>query len=354
MKQICTHCGRLASEGARWCQNRESNCPPGTLSLVFEHGEMLGGEIQITQIWRVFRMSVIYHAQRGKQPVWVKVAHRGCEEPLKEEARLLALLTRRPQAAYPQLVSAYSNERRAYGRDTIQGEAKYYIVYKPARGQFLRDMLIQSSQLFSQHAIWIGTQLANALAYLHLAQQRLLLNLHPDNILIRTDKNGIPRPMLLDLMLAAPMQQVDVRWAQTYGVPAYLAPEQIRGELCTPATDVYSLGLLIYEMLAGQPAYSAKMRQDDEVRELVVNQYPTPLNQCRPELNPSLVGIVHKALDKNPARRQPDLRSFAKGMQVMFGAVPAEPRSGLDRRTMIILLAVIGVVALALLAWLIL
>ncbi len=333
MKRVCTHCERISTDGNLWCQNRD--CPSGTLTVIFDYGESLG-DIEIVRLLRVYRMSALYEGKRGNKPLLLKVAHIGCQEQLKMEAMTLAKLTESQQhPMLPVLMPAYQyaeGKQRPYGKTVFQDETKYYITFQYAKGDFLRDMLIRNPQPWYQHAAWLTVSLADAIAFLHVKGGRLHLNINPDHVLVRTDREGIPRPLLLDLGMVAEPNAVNQDWIKEYALPAYTPPELLeRATQATVQSDVYGLGLLLYEMLAGHPAYKFKLQKDDDVRQAVRTTNPPPLN--RSDLAEDITGIVYQAIDKTPSRRQPDIRTFAKQLRVKFGEVPPEKKGRrLDRR----------------------
>ncbi len=351
MKRVCTHCERVFVDGNAWCQNRD--CPSGTLTTIFDYGENLG-DIQIVRLLRIFRMSAIYEAKRGKETVLLKVAHDGCQDQLKQEALTLAQLADKQHPMLPVLLPAYQyaeGKQRPYGKTVFQDQTKYYVVFEHAKGEFLRDLLIRNPQPWYQHAAWLTVSLADAIAFLHVRGGRLHLNINPDHVLVRTDSQGIPRPLLLDLGMVCEPTAVNQTWIKEYALPAYTPPELLDGaKTATVAADVYGLGLLLYEMLAGQPAFKFKLEKPDEVRQAVRTSNPPPLN--RSDLAQDITGIVYQAIDRNPTRRQPDIRTFAKQLRVKFGEVPPERRGReVDRRAVAIgVFGVLAIVALVLLA----
>jgi eukaryotic-like serine/threonine-protein kinase len=253
----------------------------------------------------------------------------------------------------PTLLPAYQQadiRERPYGKTVFQGETKYYEVFKYAKGEFLRDMLVKNPQPWYQHAAWMIISLADVIAFLHLKAQKLHLNLNPDIVFVRIDKQGIPRPLLLDLGMLGEPNAVDYSWVQRHAQPAYTAPELISPNGGVGYTaDVYGLGLLFYEMLAGHPAFASKLHRDDEVRQAVVASAPDPVG--RTDLSQEIHQIVHQAIHRTPAFRQQDVRVFAKMIRSKFGEVPAEKkRTPSERRIvgLIVLAAFLLVVAIML------
>jgi serine/threonine protein kinase len=323
-------------------------CPGGNMSVVLGYGEFLG-DIQVTRLIRMMDTAALYEAQRGKDKVLLKVAHDGCQEQLKREA---AILSTAEHPMLPVLLSPYPNatvKQRPYGKTVFRDDTKYYEVFEYIDGELLRDYLHKNPQPWYQHAAWITISIADAMAYLHVKAKKLDLNLSPDVIFVCSDLDGIPRPTLLDLGVAGDIQGADINWLLRFGSISYMAPEVV--SMSAPpsfASDVYSLALVQYEMLAGHPAFPTKMQKDDDVRYAVVNDNPPPLN--RTDLSDDILAVVYQGIDKDPTQRQPDVRTFAKALRSKFGEVPVERKgSNVNRRIVIGLVAAAVVIAILIL-----
>ena len=138
-------------------------------------------------------------------------------------------------------------------------------------------------------------------------------DLKPSNILI--DAEG--EPQLIDFGLAkGPRTERGLTFTgQILGTPAYMAPEQARGETMTPLCDVYSLGAVLYELVAGQPAFSGPTPVDVLLQ--VLNVDPPSLRKVNPKAPRPLASIVSRAMAKEPEERyetatelEEDLRRF--------------------------------------------
>jgi hypothetical protein len=352
VKRVCTVCQRISPDGNLWCQ--EPDCPAGDLPSIFDYGEWLG-DIKVIRLLRVLRTSAIYEAERGEEMVLLKVAHNNCQDQLRREARTLIELAQIKQhPMLPVLLPAYQqadSRQRPYGKTVFRDETKYYEVFAHVKGEFLRDMLLKNPQPWYLHAVWMTVSLADAIAFLHLKANKLDLNLSPDSIFVRTDKEGIPRPLLLDLGLLGEQQVIDPAWVQRFGVAAYTPPELLAPNgPATYAADVYGLGLLLYEMLAGHPAFRFQQRKEEDIRQAVVKGVPEPLN--RTDLSEEIHAIVNQAIERRPEARQQDVRAFAKLLRQRFGEVPAEKKRSYNRRiaAVVVLLALFSVVGIMLLA----
>jgi len=213
-------------------------------------------------------------------------------------------------------------------------------------------MLLKNPQPWYQHAAWMTISLADAIAFMHLKANKLHLNLSPDTIFVRTDKEGIPRPVLLDLGLLGEQQPLDLVWVQRFGVAAYTPPELLTPNgPATYSADVYGLGLLLYEMLAGHPAFRFQQRKEEDIRQAVVKGIAEPLN--RTDLSEEIHAIVNQAIERRFDHRQQDVRAFAKLLRQKFGEVPPERKRSYNRRiaaavVLIVLVSVIGIMLLAL------
>ena len=224
MKYICLRCNRTSVDGNLWCQ--EKFCPAEDSPVIFESGEWFG-DIEIVDLLTVLHASAIYEARRGGEKVYLKVAHQGCQDKLKREAKLLADLARGSQhPMLPVLLPPYAQARVRdfpYGKTAVNGQTRYYCVFRYTAGDLLRTILLRTPQPWYQHIGWIILGLADAITLLHQAQ-RLHLCLSPDVILVRYDKQQIPRPLLLDLGIASDAQEILRNWDRRWAPPAYTAP----------------------------------------------------------------------------------------------------------------------------------
>ncbi|MEJ2759503.1 MAG: protein kinase, partial [Anaerolineales bacterium] len=237
-------------------------------------------------------------------------------------------------------------EDHPYGWTVINGRNKYYAVFEFAEGTLLSDMLLKNPQPWYQHAGWIALTVADVILYLHKAQ-KLHLCLKPDVVLVRYDKEDIPRVMVLDLGVSEPGPQIPEKWDDSYNLPAYTAPEIISGRgPVSPATDVYGLGMLLYEMLAGHPAYTFHLQRDQFVyRDVLGGDYPAT---GRIDLK-QIPQIAEKAIAPQPEARFTNVPQFAQALAAMLPAIPAEkkPRT-INWRVVFIILGALLAISLVL------
>jgi eukaryotic-like serine/threonine-protein kinase len=172
-------------------------------------------------------------------------------------------------------------------------------------------------------------QVCAAVQYAH---QNLVVHrdLKPGNILVATD--GTPK--LLDFGIAKLLRQEEAQ--ETAGLtqmgvrlmtPEFASPEQVRGLPVTTATDVYSLGVILYELLSGRPPYLFETRSPVEVEHIVTTrEAPPPSSIAAPESARRLTGdldvIVLKALEKDPQRRYISVEQFAADIQRHLDGIP--------------------------------
>ncbi|HSO00850.1 MAG TPA: serine/threonine-protein kinase [Candidatus Nanopelagicales bacterium] len=233
----------------------------------------------------------------GDDPEWVKA--------LQEEAAALASI--RSQ----HVVQVY-----AFG--LYDGSCFFAMEY--VRGRTLREILDEHrahrASVPLHRALTIVGRLGAGLDAVHEAGI-VHRDLKPDNVVIEEDTG---RPVLVDFGLA--VTDPTDPWAMSGGTPLYMAPEQTgfspHGRVITPRTDVYSLGCLSFELLAGRPPF------DDPSPDRVMSDHactpPPPVSSRRPELAP-LDAVFARALAKAPADRYATCAAFAQGLAAAAAAV---------------------------------
>lgn len=322
MKRICQRCNVISQDLNLWCQ--ETYCPAENATEIFDNGEWFG-PIEIIQPIVVTRSAIVYQARRAEEDILLKVANVGCEEKLRLEAKAFLQLAKAGQhPLLPVLLPAHpqgSVEYHPYGWTVIKGRIKYYEVFKYVEGTILRNLLLKNSQPWYQHVGWIILSISDVVYYLHRAG-RLHLCLNPDVILVRFDKQGIPRPVLLDLGLADSGKDIFSLWNPNYNLPAYTAPEIADGHSGVgPATDVYGMGMLLYEMLTGHPAYEYHLKKDEAVVKNLMGGDFKPTGRI--DLK-NIPGIAEKAINLQYNLRFTDMLSFVHTLQPNFPVIPAE------------------------------
>ena len=172
---------------------------------------------------------------------------------------------------------------------------------------------------------------AVAHAHLHLIVHR---DLKPPHILVE-DTEGGPRVKLLDFGIAKLLSEEDDGLTRTGSsgplTPSYASPEQLLGQPITTATDVYALGLVLYELLAGARPYSVDGLGASQAERVICDTVPAPPSASAPAeraraLRGDLDTMVGKALAKEPARRYPTAADLAADLRRYLGGLPVEAR----------------------------
>ncbi len=212
-------------------------------------------------------------------------------------------------------------------------KSRLYLVMEYVEGELLSARLQRERPLPVRTAVDFALQIADVLVYLH-DRNVVHRDLKPENIMIMRAE----RIKLIDFGIAMDASLRKMTWAglsQSMGTPDYMAPEQIKGQRGSARTDVYSLGVILFEMLTGAVPYSgdnvyavmrAKLLDD-----------PVPPRRLRPEVSPQIEEIVLHALERNPADRFPgaleflDALAHPENVPVTDRAARRQPASKLAR-----------------------
>jgi eukaryotic-like serine/threonine-protein kinase len=178
----------------------------------------------------------------------------------------------------------------------------YFIAQEYVEGQNLRSWIAHNEKPDLAHILSIMCQVAAALAKAG-AHGIVHRDIKPENILLT--RNGEVK--VADFGLArVPTQGEPVELTQvgiTLGTPLYMSPEQVEGRSLDPRSDVYSLGVTCYHMIAGSPPFNGQTSLSVAVQHL--KKEPDPLDRFRPDLPRPLCDIVHRMLAKDPKQRYP-------------------------------------------------
>lgn len=327
MKQVCLLCERTSPDSNLYCQ--ETYCPAEMSPNIMDYGEMMG-DIEITRAVIIMRSAVLYEAVHQKNKVYLKVAHPGMEhkERLKREAEFLS--SKGKHKYLPKLLPPYANTTVAadpYGKAMLKGHLLYFYMFEFADGEPLRDILMKNPQLWVNHVGWIMVSLSEVTAFLH-SRGMYHLGISPDCVLVHFDEDpNAPRVLLYDLGVISDPQGLGHNWSPNFVLPAYIAPEMMGGQGGRPsaATDVYGLGLTLYELLVGEPTYTFKLRSDAEVYATVRRNRRVRMNRVEDVKN--VANIALQAVHPQVAQRQNDATILMQQLVAQFGPVPPMKKS---------------------------
>ncbi len=190
------------------------------------------------------------------------------------------------------------------------GSGKYnripYLVTEYVEGRSLRTIITEEAPLSPETAIPLIHKIAEGMAYCH-ANNVIHRDLKPENILV----TEAGQPVIMDFGLALTKGSHRVTYSNlsaTMGTPDYMAPEQIEGQRGDQRTDVYALGAIFYELLAGEPPFTGDSPMAVMAQHL---QKSAPrLDKVNLAVSPQLAAIVARCLGRDPAERYADMPSL--------------------------------------------
>ena len=209
----------------------------------------------------------------------------------QEEARALSRLN------HPHVATIYQID--------VTDEHVPYIVMEYVEGQTLADIIAKDFPLNPDWIVFMVGQIAGALHAVHRAGI-LHRDLKPSNIVISSREGEVEKVKIIDFGVAfdETREQRLTRKGVTIGTPLYMSPEQISGDDLSPATDLYSMGCILYEMLEGKPPY--KGTREEVLASHMRGQAPLLSKQHR-----KMQALINSALHKDPAKRPRDAVEFS-------------------------------------------
>ncbi|MFO1220474.1 MAG: serine/threonine-protein kinase [Burkholderiaceae bacterium] len=222
-----------------------------------------------------------------------------------DRAALDALFLNEARAAaglnHPNIVTVY---------DAGLSEQGVYIAMERLRGRDLRQLLANGWRPDTLQAAQIVRRVADALSYAH-SKGVIHCDIKPANIFMvgRT----LPKVVDFGIARAAHGQAIPALEGVVAGSPHYLAPEQLRGETIDRRCDVYSLGVVMYELLAHRKAFAGQSLP--EIVEAVERGNPVPVHELKPDVPLSLSRIVQQAMARDPAQRYRSARHLSRELR---------------------------------------
>jgi serine/threonine-protein kinase len=225
----------------------------------------------------------------------------------------------------------HPNIQQLIAEGRLDGGSSPYLVLEYVDGTLLREYLRQHAPLPVDEGINITSQLADALQYCH-EHGVVHRDLKPENVLIEPD--GTVKLVDFGIALLQGARRLTFRRLTTgFGTPDYMAPEQVQGERGDARTDIYAVGVMLYEMLTGEVPY-----QGDTPLAVMSQRVTTDaplLRRKRPDLPPALEAVVWRALRRDPAERYPSMAALRHDLHHLDEVVIPEYPVG-DRRSPIV------------------
>ena len=227
--------------------------------------------------------------------VALKVLHRR----FAQDAEFVERFRREAKAAaglqHPNVVGVY---------DRGEHDGTYYIAMEHLRGRTLKDIVTEEAPLDQMRVIDLGVQILQAAGFAH-KRGVIHRDFKPHNVIV--DDEGVPKVTDFGIARAGASEMTET--GSIMGTAQYLSPEQAQGHAVTAASDLYSIGVMLYEMLTGRQPFGGDSAVSIALKHL--NEPPPPM----PGVEPNLAGVVMGALAKDPEARWQSAEDFAEALE---------------------------------------
>ncbi len=246
-------------------------------------------------------------AQLGRE-VALKVLHRR----FAQDAEFVERFRREAQSAaglqHPNVVGVY---------DRGEHEGTYYIAMEHLKGRTLKDIVHQEAPLDQLRVIDLGVQVLQAAAFAH-KRGVIHRDFKPHNVIV--DDEGVAKVTDFGIARAGASEMTET--GSIMGTAQYLSPEQAQGHSVNAASDLYSIGVMLYELLTGRLPFSGDSAVSIALKHL--SEAPPPMSADGVQVEPNLEGVVMGALAKDPAARWQSAEDFAEALEACRPYVQAQ------------------------------
>jgi beta-lactam-binding protein with PASTA domain len=249
----------------------------------------------------------------GRQ-VAIKVLHRRFAqdqefvERFRREAKAAAGLN------HPNVVGVF---------DRGEHEGTYYIAMEFLTGRTLKDIVTAEAPMPQERVIDIGTQILVAAGFAH-RNGVIHRDFKPHNVIV--DELGHAKVTDFGIARAGASEMTET--GSIMGTAQYLSPEQAQGHAVTATSDIYSIGVMLYEMLAGRLPFEGDSAVAVALKHL--SEPPPPISQLRSDVHPALEAVVMAALAKDPAERWQSAEDLAAALEAARAQIEAGQNGGQD------------------------
>jgi len=234
----------------------------------------------------------------GRQ-VALKVLHRRFAQDEEFVERFRREASAAAGLQHPNVVGVFDRGRH---------DGTYYIAMEHLPGRTLKEIVTEEAPLAQERVVDLGVQILQAAEFAH-RHGVIHRDFKPHNVIV--DDAGAVKVTDFGIARAGASEMTET--GSIMGTAQYLSPEQAQGHAVTAASDLYSIGVLLYEMLSGRLPFEGDSAVSIALKHL--SEPPPPLSQLRPDISPALESVVMAALAKDPAQRWQTADDFAAALQ---------------------------------------
>jgi serine/threonine-protein kinase len=197
----------------------------------------------------------------------------------------------------------------------VEDRSRVYMAMEWVDGRLLRQVMSEQKKMPTERAIAITLGILKALEYIH-KNGVVHRDLKPENIMLGPNDEI----KLIDFGIASQAGAKRLTYAgfsQALGSPDYISPEQVKGKRGDARSDLYAVGVMLYEMLSGKTPFSGPSPLA-VMNDRLIN-HPLPPREAEPSISPQLQEVLYRALEREPKNRYPSAQSFANDLEHLEG-----------------------------------